>query len=156
MDDVASFLAQDLNLNGIASAVGYFRRVNLAWERTLGWTADEIVASPWLELVHPDDRQATIEVGQRLFAGAPIIRFENRYRCRDGSYRLIQWNARPVGDEAYWSGRDVTEEQSQLDPRAFVDNLPVLAWTAMPGGFIDFYNRRWYEYTGSNYEQMQG
>ncbi len=47
-------------------------------------------------------------------------------------------------------------EASEESFRTFIDNLPLLAWTALPDGHIDFYNRRWYEYTGTNFEQMQG
>jgi PAS domain S-box-containing protein len=156
MDDFARFFDNSLDLNGIASPEGYFRRVNIAWQRTLGWTAEEISTIPWLELVHPDDRQSTIDAGRQLFEGASIISFENRYRCKDNSYRLIQWHAEVVDGEAYCSGRDVTEARSQLELRIVIDNLPDLAWTARPDGFIDFYNRRWYEYTGTTYESMQG
>ena len=156
MDDFERFFDHSLDLNAIANAEGYFRRVNIAWERTLGWTPGEITASPWLDFVHPADRQSTVDVGQRLFEGATVISFENRYRCKDGSYRLIQWHAEVVGGEAYCSGRDVTEERARLDFRALVDNLPELAWMAKPDGFIDFYNRRWYEYTGTTYEDMEG
>lgn len=156
MDDFARFFDNSLDLNGIANTQGYFRRVNIAWERTLGWTADEITSTPWIELVHPEDRDSTMEVGERLFLGTRILSFENRYRAKDGGYRLIQWHAETVGGEAYCSGRDITEERSRLELRALIDNLPELAWTARPDGFMDFYNRRWHEYTGRSYEDMQG
>ena len=93
---------------------------------------------------------------RRIAKLAPTASFENRYRCKNGSYRLIQWHAEAAGSEAYCSGRDITEERARLDLRAFVDNLPELAWTAKPDGFIDFYNRRWYEYTGTTFEGMKG
>jgi PAS domain S-box-containing protein len=78
MDDFARFFDNSLDLNGIANAEGYFRRVNVAWERTLGWTAAEISASPWLDFVHPDDRPSTIDAGQRLFGRESIIRSRRR------------------------------------------------------------------------------
>lgn len=123
MDDFARFFDNSLDLNGIASPQGRFRRVNIAWERTLGWTAAEVCAVPWLELVHPEDRQSTIDAGQRLFAGHAIVAFENRYRHKDGSYRLIQWHAEQVNGEAYCRGRDVTEERAQLVLRASLEKV---------------------------------
>ena len=123
MDDFARFFDNSLDLNGIANAQGHFRRVNSAWQRTLGWTADEVSASPWLDFVHPEDRQSTIDAGQRLFAGESVISFENRYRCKDGSYRLIQWHAETVDGEAYCSGRDVTEQRSELVRRAHTERV---------------------------------
>jgi PAS domain S-box-containing protein len=78
---------------------GYFKQVNPAWNRILGWTEDELLSKPWIEFVHPDDRGATASVGQRLAAGEPVYFFENRCRCKDESYRWISWNALPLPDE---------------------------------------------------------
>ena len=47
-------------------------------------------------------------------------------------------------------------EASERQFRELVENLPDLAWTARPDGFVDYYNRRWYEYTGTTFEEMQG
>ena len=58
---------------------GYFKLVNPAWQRVLGYTAEELTSSPWLDFVHPDDRDATIREGENLSGGEKVIRFENRY-----------------------------------------------------------------------------
>jgi PAS domain S-box-containing protein len=91
---------------------GYFKRLNPAWERTVGWTREELRAQPFLELVHPDDRARTeAEAGSLATAGYVTHHFENRYRCKDGSYRTFVWSATSNPDEAliYASARDATE-----------------------------------------------
>ena len=161
-DDFARFFGHALDLHGIANAEGYFRRVNPAWQRTLGWTASELTCAPWLDFVHPEDRNLTIEAGRRLFEGTSVVSFENRYRCKDDSYRWLQWHAEAVDGEAYCTGRDVTQEHLQKNARdqRYVENLaevlPQIVWTARPDGEIDFYNGRWYAYTGMTIEQTRG
>jgi PAS domain S-box-containing protein len=162
MADFSRFFEHALDLHGIANVEGHFRRINPAWQRTLGWTVDELTGSPWLDFVHPDDRKLTLEAGSRLFAGASIVSFENRYRCKDASYRWLQWHAEAVGGEAYCTGRDVTQEHLQKDARnqRYVENmaeaLPQIVWTARPDGELDYYNERWFAYTGMTIEQTQG
>ena len=57
------------------------------------------MSKPWIESIHTDDREATVLIGKRLAAGEPVYFFENRYQCKDGSYRWISWNALPLPDE---------------------------------------------------------
>jgi rsbT co-antagonist protein RsbR len=76
-----------------ADTNGFFRELNPAWEKTLGWTNDELKSMPFIEFVHPDDREATLAEASRLFEGHKTIRFENRYRCRDGSFRWLFWTS---------------------------------------------------------------
>jgi two-component system, cell cycle sensor histidine kinase and response regulator CckA len=101
----------------IAGFDGRFKRVNPAWVQTLGWTDSELVTRLWLDLVHPQDRAATEREGVRLAQGLETIRFENRYRCRDGSYRWLQWSAKPVPDRQliYATGRDITEQRASSE-----------------------------------------
>ena len=68
---------------------GYFRRVNPAWERTLGFTRAELTSRPFIEFVHPDDRERTLKQNAQVRAGGQALAFENRYLCRDGSYRWL-------------------------------------------------------------------
>lgn len=72
---------------------GFFRRLNPAWERTLGYRVDELMAQPFIEFVHPDDRERTLAQNREVRGGGEAHAFENRYRCKDGSYRWLLWNS---------------------------------------------------------------
>jgi putative two-component system response regulator len=88
----------ELSLDMIATASfeGYFIRVNPAFTRTLGYTREELIGRPFIDFVHPDDRAATIaERDRQTQAGEEVLRFQNRYRCKDGSYRWLEWTSRP-------------------------------------------------------------
>jgi PAS domain S-box-containing protein len=83
----------------VAGFDGYFKEINPAWSKYLGWSEEELLAKPYIEFVHPDDRQATIEAGQCLAEGKPVFGFENRYRTKEGAYHRITWNAFPLTQE---------------------------------------------------------
>jgi len=101
---------------------GYFERLNPAWEQTLGFTRRELMARPFIEFVHPDDRERTLKQNADVRGGGQALGFENRYRCKDGSYRWFLWNAAPnaPGQSIYSVARDITarkqaeEEREQL------------------------------------------
>jgi two-component system sensor histidine kinase/response regulator len=76
------FFGLTLDLICIAGFDGYFKRLNPSWERTLGFTPAELCAIPYLEFVHPDDRAITIAEATRIAAGASVLHFDNRFRCR--------------------------------------------------------------------------
>jgi PAS domain S-box-containing protein len=92
---------------------GYFRRLNPAWERTLGFTREELMSRPFIEFVHPDDRERTLKQNAVVRGGGKALGFENRYRCSDGSYKWLRWNAAPDSDDKviYSVARDITEAQ---------------------------------------------
>jgi len=93
---------------------GYYKNLNPAWEKTLGFTTAEILATPFIEFVHPDDRQATLAAAENIASGTELVGFENRYRCKDGSYRVFLWSAtRAVEDQLiYGAARDITESKN--------------------------------------------
>ena len=107
------FFDLSLDLLAIANFDGYFLRLNPSWEQTLGFTAAELMAQPYLDFIHPDDRQSTLAAATGVNTGETVISFENRYRCKDGSYRWLLWSARPDVDRNlfYASGRDITERK---------------------------------------------
>jgi PAS domain S-box-containing protein len=102
-----------LDMLCVAGFDGYFKQTNPAWERSLGWSAEQLCSRPWLDLVHPDDRPATIEAGARLVSGHVVSSFENRYQHRDGTYRWISWSCYPLPNERQIVAvaRDVTEHK---------------------------------------------
>lgn len=79
----------------IADTDGYFKKVNAAWTRELGWSEEELLSRPFVSFVHPDDVDKTVEEVAKLEEGYPTIRFENRYLAKDGSYKLIRWRSTP-------------------------------------------------------------
>jgi PAS domain S-box-containing protein len=103
------------DLLGVANVAGYFESVNPAWTTVLGWSAEEVRATPFLDLVHSDDREATKAELGRLAGGVRTLRFENCCRTRDGAYRWLSWTAVPEGDLIYVVARDVTEERSRAE-----------------------------------------
>ena len=90
-----------------------FLSLNPAWTTTLGWSADEMKAVGFIDLVHPEDRAATLQAMSGLARGEEVLGFENRYRHRDGSYRCLSWNSVPRENLVYAVVRDVTIEKEQ-------------------------------------------
>ncbi len=111
--ELATLFEQSPDLLCIAGTDGYFRRVNPAWQRTLGYTPAELLGRPYVEFVHPDDRERTGSEAGRIATGSGAEQFENRYRCKDGSYRWLSWKSAPLPEEGliYALARDVTEER---------------------------------------------
>jgi PAS domain S-box-containing protein len=103
-------ISQDLmmicDFNGVVIAV------NPSAERTLGWTQADMVDRPVAEFLHPDDRGTTSEEVSRLSSGATTFTFENRYRTREGDYRLLAWSAVPEEGRIHAVGRDITEQRA--------------------------------------------
>ena len=98
---------------------GYFRRLNPAWERTLGFTRAELMSRPFIEFVHPDDRERTLAQNREVRGGGSALGFENRYLCKDVSYRWLLWNAAPdsSGSVIYSVARDITTRKEIEDER---------------------------------------
>jgi PAS domain S-box-containing protein len=107
------FFMVSLDLLCIAGLDGYLKRVNPAFVNALGYTEAELLAQPFIEFVHPDDRALTIAEYDQLMRGMPTPNFENRYRCKDGSYKWFSWGGSPIINEGliYSSARDITESK---------------------------------------------
>ncbi len=108
------FFEASLDMLCIASLDGYFRRVNPSFERVLGFSAAELLEKPFLDFVHPEDRAATIAELGKLERGQNTLRFENRYRCRNGTYKWLEWSCpapRPGENLLYAVGKEITDRR---------------------------------------------
>jgi two-component system cell cycle sensor histidine kinase/response regulator CckA len=102
-----------LDLLCVAGFDGRLQQVNPAWTECLGWTAEELTSRPMLEFVHPDDHAATLRSRAEIQRGRSARGFENRYRCKDGSYRWLSWSVHPLAElrQVFGVARDVTERR---------------------------------------------
>jgi PAS domain S-box-containing protein len=100
-----------LDMFCIAGFDGYFKYLNPAWERTLGWSIEELLSKPWLDFVHPEDAEKTENIKSVIVDGKEIYKFENRFVSKDGSIKWLSWNSQPFPNENIMIGaaRDVTE-----------------------------------------------
>jgi len=112
-EELRCFFANTLGMLCIAGFDGSLKRLTPAWKTTLGWTLEELQGRPFIEFVHPDDREATVAQVGKVIEGAATMSFENRYRGKDGVYKWLQWNARPLPDRQliYATARDVTNQK---------------------------------------------
>jgi hypothetical protein len=99
------------DLLGALNSKGYFETSNPAWQTILGWSEGEVASTSIFELLHPDDVEHTRAGFELTLVGQPAIRFVNRYRCKDGSYRYISWVGIQEDDYVYCTGRDITVER---------------------------------------------
>jgi PAS domain S-box-containing protein len=118
--DLDSLFNLSLDMLCVAGFDGYFKRLSPSWQRTLGFTLSELMAKPYLEFTHPDDRQSTIAAAAQAEAGSELIKFRNRYLAKDGTYRWLSWNAVPFPERGlvYAVARDITDVKRREDRQA--------------------------------------
>ncbi|MCH7782884.1 PAS domain S-box protein [candidate division KSB1 bacterium] len=108
--ELGKFSQPTVDLECVADFDGNLNLLNPAWRKTLGWTKKELRSKPFFDFVHPDDRELTIEAVKGLRKGKHLITFENRFLCKDRSYKWLSWSATGVLDkkEIYAIARDIT------------------------------------------------
>lgn len=103
-----------LDIVCITDAQGFFKRVNPTFTRVLGWSSKELLARPFLEFVHPEDRPGTLREMEKLSAGQLAVHFETRYHAKDGTWHVLSWKWLPrPGGMVYATARDVTTERME-------------------------------------------
>ncbi|MEG5138189.1 MULTISPECIES: PAS domain S-box protein [unclassified Microcoleus] len=110
------FFTLSLDLLCIADFEGKFKRLNPAWAKTLGYTVEELQDQSFIDFVHPEDCEKTLAETAKIANGAEVIAFENRYRCKDGSYKWLSWKSRPLIEEKimYAVARDITQSKQAI------------------------------------------
>jgi PAS domain S-box-containing protein len=106
-----------LDMLCVASFYGNFVELNPAWEKTLGWSPEELKAKPYLEFVHPEDRESTLNSAKTNLESTPAINFTNRFHCKDGTYRWLSWSTSPHSEPElfYCVVRDITEQKETAE-----------------------------------------
>ena len=132
------FMDLSVDMFCVAGFDGFFKNLNPSWHRILGFTTEELLQKPYMEFIHPDDRQATVAEAARLENGEVTLVFENRYLCKDGSYKWLLWNAVSVPERRviYAVAHDITErkraeellQQSEERHRKLFENNPHPTW----------------------------
>ncbi len=127
---------------------GNFTHVNGAWERCLGWTRDELTSRPFIDFVHPDDRERTEAESAAIVDGSDTVDFTNRYAAKDGGWRWIEWSTRLDREQQaiHAAARDVTDrreaeaaqrEAEERFRRAFDDSATGMAVVGVAGAKRD-------------------
>ena len=135
-------LSQELML--VCDYAGVVTAVNPSATRLLGWSEDEMVGKTLSDFLHPDDLARTAAEVGKLAEGATTLAFENRYRCKEGGYRLLDWTAVPDSGRIHAIGRDITEERRLTRDRDRIWNLsPVVKVVASRTGIVSAVNPSW-------------
>ncbi len=128
LEEHAYFFENALDLHCLASTEGRFLSLNRQWTATLGWSLEELKGAPFVSFVHPDDVEGTLESLRALAETHTVRSFRNRYRCKDGSYAWLEWNAlpNPSGTTINATAREVSHivaQEQTLTRRNAILNL---------------------------------
>jgi PAS domain S-box-containing protein len=161
-----NFFQTSSDIMAIADPNGAFLRTNPACTELLGYSPAELVAKPFMDFVHPDDRQKTVDEMTRQQEIGSSSAFENRYVCKDGSCRWLSWRAVYNKDEncTYATARDITANKqqeealrkSELEFRTLAEAMPQIVWITRPDGGTIYFNQQWVEYTGLTLDESYG
>lgn len=157
--ELDGYFENALDLLAIADRNGRFHRLNRRWEEVLGFPLHELKGVPLLSLVHPDDIDATQQT-MMLAGEEKVINFVNRYRCRDGSYRWLEWRSFPTDTFIYAVARDITEslaaeEQLRLQSAALEATVNAIVITNREGK-IQWANPAFTTLTGYTFAEAVG
>src|SRR5439155_6514373 len=131
-EELERFFDLSLDLFCIRGYDGYFRQVNSAWEKTLGYSKEELLSRPFTDFIHPDDVEPTRKKVKELTQGTNTIAFDNRYRTKNGDYRWLRWTSTAVLDEQliYSAARDITERRElEISRTRHAEHLALVSQT---------------------------
>lgn len=112
ISDLENLLNVTPDMVCIVNIDGYFKYLNPEWEKVLGFSKEELCSRQYVELIHPEDREDTEKEVKKQLEGGLTFNFQNRYRSRNGNYRLLQWRATPSeGNQLFAVARDITESK---------------------------------------------
>ncbi|HAF60874.1 MAG TPA: hypothetical protein DCK95_00935 [Anaerolineaceae bacterium] len=149
--ELERFLDLSIDIFGIVGADGYFSKVNSAISKTLGFSKDELISKPFMDLVHPEDRSLTEGIIQKIQTGSTMKFFENRFITKGGGHKWFLWSAAfdTKGKQLYVIGHDITQlKENQLAVEEREKQLNAILSTANDGiivinesGIIQTFNR---------------
>lgn len=135
-EELERYFTISLDLLCIANTNGEFIRLNPEWEKILGYPVSELEGKSYFDYVHPEDLAATIEATATLRQQKEILNFVNRYRCRDGSYRWIEWRSKSQGETIYAAARDISDRKKTEENLSFQVSYQQLV-SSIAGSFVD-------------------
>jgi PAS domain S-box-containing protein len=133
-ESIDFFFECAVDLLCIANTDGFFLKLSSQWERTLGYKIEELENRKFFDFIHPDDIESTLAVVEELKGQKKVIDFVNRYKAKDGSYKLLEWRTAPSGNLIYAAARDITEKRQVEE--SLKEAVEVINY--MPSGLITF------------------
>ncbi|MEI7812024.1 MAG: PAS domain S-box protein [Ignavibacteria bacterium] len=139
-EELDNYFTNALDLFCIANTDGYFLKLNKEWENSLGYNLEELEGIRFIDLVHPEDLQSTLNAISALSDQKLLLNFTNRYKTKTGSYRVIEWRSKPAGNLIYVAARDITErklveqalQESEARYRLISENTADVIWVLNP------------------------
>jgi PAS domain S-box-containing protein len=155
-EELDLFFNVNLDILCIANTDGYFLRLNPAIERILGYAREELMAKRFIDFVHPGDVERTLNAISALASQEKVLTFANRYRCKDGTYRWLEWSSVPAGERIYAAARDMTERKRTEEELRKSEERLRLVLEANSEGVWDWNIRTGDAYFSPRYSAMLG
>ncbi|HPG57106.1 MAG TPA: PAS domain S-box protein, partial [Candidatus Wallbacteria bacterium] len=154
--ELEGFFNVNLDLLCIADTEGNFIKLNREWESVLGYCVEDLQKRKFLDFIHPQDLPATLEAISKLSAQEQVLNFVNRYRCKDGSYKFIEWRSHPRGNLIYAAARDITDRKSTEAELRNIKEQYELAIAGTNDGIWDWDIRTNYLFLSKRWKEMLG